>query len=68
MRILLEFAREAMNSALAGYGLIALMTLVFPAMGSASRLWVVVPAMFIIQFLLKLIFSRDANGHLRSTR
>ncbi|PYE92513.1 hypothetical protein C8J35_1238 [Rhizobium sp. PP-F2F-G38] len=65
MKILVEFLKDSAVTALNIYGLIALTTVVFPSLGPASALWVVAPIAFVIQFGLKLAFSRDEQGHLR---
>jgi hypothetical protein len=67
MKILGEFALVSLTTALATYGLIALLTVMFPSWwGPASGLWIVVPLVFAGQFGLKILFSRDENGKLRS--
>jgi hypothetical protein len=66
MHVLLQFAKDSAHTALVSYGLIALASVVFPSLGSPSQTWIVAPILFAIQFALKLIFSRDENGKLRS--
>lgn len=66
MKILVEFVRDSLSLALATYGMITLMTIAFSSFGPASRLWPIVPITFVIQLGLKLCFSRDKSGRLRS--
>lgn len=67
MSIISGFIRESLVTALASYGVVTLMTIQFSSMGNASELWAVVPSVFILQMLLKLVFSRGADGKLRSS-
>lgn len=66
MNVYIEFLKDSVITALTIYGLVALLTVVFPSFGPASNLWMVVPIAFVIQFGLKLAFSRDEKGNLRS--
>ena len=66
MNVFIEFIKDSIVTALTTYGLVALATVVFPSLGPASNLWLVAPIAFVVQFGLKLVFSRDENGHLKS--
>ena len=66
MNIFLQLAKESAHTALLAYGLVALASVVFPSFGTPSQTWIVAPIIFAIQLALKLIFSRDENGRLRS--
>jgi hypothetical protein len=65
MRTVLALAADALSTALSSYGAVALVTVAFPNLGAAEKLWPVAPIAFGIQFVLKLFFSRDDNGRLR---
>lgn len=67
LKILGGFAAEALVTALTTYGLIALATVVFPSLGRAENLWDLVPIIFVVQFALKLVLSRDPEGKLKPT-
>lgn len=67
MSIISGLVRESLVTALASYGVVTLMTIQFSSMGNAAELWAVVPSVFILQLLLKLVFSRGADGKLRSS-
>jgi uncharacterized membrane protein (DUF485 family) len=65
MMTFLQLVKESIATALAAYGAVAFAAIFFPSIEVVSKNWLLLVALFAVQLVLKLVFSRDAQGHLR---
>jgi hypothetical protein len=67
MKTFLQLVGESFATALAAYGCVAFASIFFSSIEVVSKNWLLLVALFAVQLILKLIFSRDASGHLKSS-
>lgn len=67
MMVLFHLLKESAVTALAAYGCVAFAAIFFPWIEPVSKNWALLVVLFVVQLVLKLLFSRDTEGHLRSS-